>query len=106
MKIQQVCTTNAIGTSLQGYLDVDFATLKRAFGKPMLYKDNGAKIDAEWVLRFNDEVIVTIYNYKDGKNYCGSKGTATTKIRDWHIGGKSELAVNLVNQALREYNRA
>jgi hypothetical protein len=58
------------------------------------------KSDAEWAFEFEDGTIVTIYNYKDGFNYCGEDGTPLKYITDWHIGGYSEDAVTRVNETL------
>jgi hypothetical protein len=82
------------GTSLQGYITTDYAKLKKAFGKP----NNGDeyKIDAEWDIEFDDGLIATVYNWKDGKAYCGAEGTPKTKITTWHIGGKSQEAVDRI----------
>lgn len=38
---------------------------------------------------------MTIYNYKDGKNYNGKSGIATSRLRDWHIGGNEDLTVEI-----------
>jgi hypothetical protein len=88
------------GTCLQGYITVSYSTLKRIFGKPTV--GDGHKTDAEWEIEFADGTVATIYNYKDGKNYCGSEGTAKTKITEWHIGGKAQKAVELVTELIRE----
>ena len=97
MKFKHI--TGASGTSLQGYVEVTYATLKRVFGAPTCDGD-GYKVDAEWLLKFADGTIATIYNYKDGKNYCGAKGTPKTKITNWHIGGNDQRAVYRVQEAL------
>lgn len=89
---------DAVGTCLQGYIDADYATLVRVFGRPS--RGDGYKVDAEWCIRFDDGTIATVYNYKDGKNYLGRNGMPKTKIRDWHIGGTSKAAVERVHAAL------
>ena len=78
------------GGHLQGYIDIDYATLKKLFGQPG--NSDGYKVDAEWEIN-TPAGNASIYNYKDGKNYLGSKGTPKTKIRDWHIGGNNENVV-------------
>jgi hypothetical protein len=88
----------ANGTSLQGYINTDYKTLKTLFGKPM--KGDGYKVDAEWIIEFEGKVIATIYNYKDGKNYNGASGLSKTKITDWHIGGNSKMAVYCVENII------
>ena len=68
--------TAAGGTCLQGYIDANYADLCEKLGA----HSNGDeyKVDAEWVLRFSDGTIATVYNYKDGKNYCGEDGLDVT----------------------------
>ena len=87
------------GTSLQGYVHVSYAKLVRTFGKPHSHGD-GYKVDAEWRLKASDGTVATIYNYKDGKSYLGSKGKPLSEIRTWHIGGRSPKAVSYVKKAL------
>ena len=89
------------GTSLQGYVDADYKVLKKLFGKPL--EGDGYKVDAEWLVMFDNKTFATIYNYKDGKNYCGARGLNKTQIRDWHIGGNSKIAVARVTEVLEEY---
>ena len=90
--------TAASGTCLQGYIDANYADLCEKLGA----HSNGDeyKVDAEWVLRFSDGTIATIYNYKDGKNYCGEDGLDVDDITEWHVGGRSKRAVELVQKLL------
>jgi hypothetical protein len=91
------------GTSLKGYIDADYKVLCKVFGKPDPNAHDNYKSDAEWDVIFSDGTVATIYNYKDGKNYCGASGTAKTKIREWHVGGKTSLALQRVEDALSAY---
>ena len=90
--------TAAGGTCLQGYIDANYADLCEKLGP----HSNGDeyKVDAEWVLRFSDGTIATVYNYKDGKNYCGEDGLDVDDITEWHVGGRSQRAVELVQKLL------
>lgn len=90
-------------TSLQGYVTANYRTLVALFGKPN--DGDGYKVDAEWNLQ-TPYGFVTIYNYKDGKNYCGKEGTATTKITDWHIGGTGTDAVPFIQSVVEAYELA
>jgi hypothetical protein len=91
------------GGSLQGYIDASYKDLKKVFGNPSEDFDN-YKCDAEWNVKFDDGTYATIYNYKDGKNYCGKDGIPKTKIRDWHIGGNGgQKAINLIEQAIKNF---
>ena len=90
------------GTSLQGSLAVSYSTLVEIFGAEHSEGD-GYKVDAEWMLQFSNGVVATIYNYKDGVNYCGEDGLAVEDITDWHIGGKSRLAEQTVEQYIEQH---
>jgi hypothetical protein len=79
-------------TCLQGYINVEYSTLKKLFGKPSAFGD-GYKTDAEWYIQFEDGSVATIYNWKNGKNYCGKEGTPKTKITKWNIGGNDVSVV-------------
>ena len=74
-------------TCLKGYVTTTFADLVKTFGAPTYPTGDDYKTDAEWRLK-TDQGIITIYNYKDGKNYNGKEGLATKKITDWHVGGE------------------
>lgn len=82
------------GTHLQGYIDAKYNELISLFGQP--HDSDGYKVDAEWDIQFADGTVATIYNYKNGKNYCGSSGTRKQDITHWHIGGFTKQAVNNV----------
>jgi len=90
---------DAGGTSLIGAIDTDYATLKRIFGEPT--DSDGYKVDAEWIIKFSDGKVATIYNYKSGRNYLGRSGTPKTKIRDWHIGGIHPIVVKRVVEIIK-----
>ena len=91
---------NLGGTSLQGEIICPYSKLVELFGEPTTGDEY--KIDAEWELEFEDGTIATIYNWKSGKNYLGKHGTPTVHITEWHIGGNSERAVELVKLILAE----
>ena len=89
------------GTCLQGGIDCDYDTLVAVFGPPEGSYDD-YKSDCAWDLVING-VVVTIYNYKDGKNYCGANGLNVQDITDWHIGGRSKQAQNMVDAAIEQH---
>jgi hypothetical protein len=105
MKFQTHNDTNIriIGTCLQGYIDIEYDILVKLFGEPIVGDEY--KIDAEWEIIFEDGTVATIYNYKDGYNYCGEHAPypdITKKDNDWHIGGSSKLAVEYIERLLKE----
>ena len=89
------------GTCLQGYVQCSYKHLIEVLGEPLSGGYDDRKSDAEWVLLVGkDKEVVTIYNYKDGKNYCGEKGLDVEDIEEWHIGGKKKEIVALVKNIL------
>lgn len=88
------------GTSYQGQIEASYEALWTVFGEPR--PGDNYKTDAEWHVLIDDDVIATIYNWKNGHNYCGPEGTPTEDITDWNIGGFSPRAAKLVSQVLEE----
>ena len=89
------------GTSLRGYINGDYSSLVEAFGDPIADGDD-YKTDAEWILVLNDDVVVTIYNYKSGKNYLGANGLNVEAMDRWHVGGKSSEGLLLLDTYFEE----
>ena len=87
------------GTCLQGEMDCSYADLVKVFGKETS-KGDEYKVQAEWLIRFPCGTVASIYDYKQGKKYNGSDGIPKTKVRDWHIGGRSFKAAELVRAAM------
>lgn len=79
------------GCGLVGTINSSFQDLFNLFGKPT--EGDGYKTDAEWHIRFDDGTISVVYNYKDGVNYNGERGTPVEHIKQWHVGGKSIKAL-------------
>ena len=93
-------TLSPTGTGLVGDLqNVRFSHLVKEFGAPIM--EDLDKSDAEWVIRFGDGTLATIYNWKDGKNYCGKAGLDLDDITRWNVGGKSVRAFDNVNEVLK-----
>jgi hypothetical protein len=78
------------GTHLQGAVKATYKELTSLFGSPM--GGDGEKVDAQWAIKFPSGAVATIYNWKDGKNFCGAFGTATESITRWNVGGVSKDA--------------
>lgn len=94
---------NFTGTHYLDFVNVNYKSLVEIFGKPIIPFGGDGKVDAEWVIEFEDGTIGTIYNYKTGKNYLGSAGTPTKKITHWHIGGKDPIVVCYINDVLKKH---
>ena len=87
------------GTFLQGEIDCSYTDLVKVFGKETS-KGDEYKTQAEWLIRFPCGTVATIYDYKQGEKYNGRDGIPKTKVRDWHIGGRSFNAAELVRAAM------
>lgn len=99
MKFETGSIFDIDGTGLVGYVAVAYVDLVEVFGQP--HNSDVHKSDAEWVVKFENGTVATIYNYKDGVNYLGpEEGTPVEDIRDWHVGGTSSAALALVTAAL------
>ena len=84
---------NAVnGTSLQGHITTDFATLVKTFGESL---GAGDKTTQEWILVGEDGTVATIYDWKYYE-------TPMHKC-EWNIGGRDYKAVELVMDALMGY---
>ncbi len=85
---------NAGGTSLKGYINIPYNELVKVLGDPD--EMNGDKTLAEWCLKFEDDTIATIY---DWKNY----GADVETITNWHIGGHDLNAVDKIKELFPNY---
>lgn len=72
------------GTHLIGHVSTSYQKLVETFGHPL---KGDYKTDAEWDIQFSDGMVATIYNWKNGKNYCGEDGFELHEVDGWHIGG-------------------
>lgn len=93
---------NVNATHGLGQISTTYAQLVSTFGEPLQSGFDDYKCDAEWWVQFDDGTVATIYNWKNGKNYCGDAGTPTELIDLWNIGGygHESTAVEYVKQAL------
>lgn len=82
------------GTHLQGHINCRYDDLVRSFGKPR--PGDEYKVDAEWVIKFEDGTVATVYNWKNGIAYCGRDGLDVEEITEWNIGGHNKKASDLV----------
>lgn len=85
------------GTFGLGSFHVSYEKLLKIFGEPL---PGSSKTDAEWTIQFDDGLVATIYNWKDGRNYLGEDGMDVEDIIDWHVGGKSTEVFNRLTSLL------
>ena len=91
MKFTQADWTDANGTSLQGYVQAYYHQLVAVFGEP---EGGGDKTTVEWCLQFADGTVATIYDWKESETPMG--------LYRWHIGGRNDRAVGLVQQTFNQ----
>ena len=62
------------------------------------------KIPAKKTHVFSSKTFICLEsetNYKNGKNYLGSQeGLKPEDIKEWHVGGRSKMAVTLVEMSI------
>lgn len=101
---------NPEGTHRQGYAHFAYTRVVEVFGEPRYMGDNqDGRVVFEWVVTFKDGTVATIYDYKQSQLYGDDPDAPTpdemkTLPRfEWHIGGKSQRAVELVTSALNGF---
>lgn len=94
--------TSVEGAGLQLRVTVDYDIIVEEFGEPQKPPFIDNKSDAFWIIE-TPTGIATIYNYKDGKAYCGEIGLDVPDIKDWHLGGRKRSSCEYV--AFRLYYR-
>jgi hypothetical protein len=78
-------------TSLQGYMQAYYHQLVEVFGEP---EGGGDKTTVEWCLEFEDGTVATIYDWKEYETPLGKY--------NWHIGGRSQKAVDRVMRTFKQ----
>ena len=103
-------TSKANGTSLIDYIKISYGELVALFGQPTI-KTDGYKTDAEWHVSFHgpdsdwtgpEDAFVTIYNFKNGKNYCGANGLNVEQITEWNVGGKARANLYMLDAYIEQ----
>jgi hypothetical protein len=93
--MQNLFDTNA--THLQTTTETTFKHLVDCLGLPG--EGDDYKTDVEWPV-CTPYGIATIYNWKNGKNYCGSEGYEIQDIPVWNIGGHNKESADYVVDVL------
>ena len=90
IQFENVRFTFASGSCLQGYIKTTYDELVNVFGEPTTLK--GDKVNVEWTIKFSDGTVATIYDWKLSAVPMG--------VYDWHIGGYTQRAVELVTNCM------
>ena len=88
------------GTSFLGDIGLDYYDIVSRLGRPQ--DGDGYKVDAEWNIEFDDGTVATLYNWKNGRNYCGEDGLDLHQIDEWHIGGFNSDAIDRVYKLFKK----
>jgi hypothetical protein len=94
MKFETTDSVMAMGTSLQGYVEVSYDVLVDVFGEPNIHNSGDGKVKCSWVIDFGNRKIATIYDWKSYDR------TNIEDIVDWHIGGFGMYAVDYIEKAI------
>lgn len=86
------------GTGLVGYVTGTRREIEAVLGAPDEYgeSDGDGKVTTEWLIRFDDGTVATIYDWKRYED--GAPGM--DELYRWHIGGREGTAVRMVGDLL------
>ena len=101
----EVTDSGADGTSLKGSITTTYDKLYSLFGKPTYSSgDPYDKVNTEWIIEgkifFTEEDGYEDWEYVTASVYNWKTGGTPTETYDWHIGGKSYEAVELIQKIL------
>jgi hypothetical protein len=103
-KLSWVRGGDAAGISLQGYAPFPYGRIVEVFGTPER-GEYGDQMAFDWTVTFADGTVACIYDFKVSAVYqiglLSLQEMMHDSFRDWHVGGKSPRALELVIRALR-----
>jgi hypothetical protein len=86
-------------TSLRGFIEATLNELIQAFGKPHLdHPSAHEKVNYEWLLKFEDGTIATVYDWKRYTN----EPLKNNEIIRWCVGGFEKRAQEIVNEIVKK----
>jgi len=92
------------GTHGCGRIHVSYDLLCTLFGQPWAGRVD-YKSDAEWQVEFEDGTVACIYNWKNGMNFLGHRGTATPLITEWNVGAFDSRGVELIDELIENHDK-
>lgn len=99
MRFEYAESQEANASSLKGYVTTTRNILTQIFGEPNYGESGDGKITVEWILKFNNKHIATIYDWKQYE-----LGTpALDEVYEWHIGGFSYEVVSMIQEAADKF---
>ena len=86
-------------TSFKGTVKMGYDNMVKIFGEPHSEGFYIEKIRFEWILKFEDGIVATIYDWKEDISPKEQKG-----LVEWHIGGHQSKAYYRVSAIINNYN--
>jgi len=83
------------GTHLQGEVVASRRLIESVFGAPT-FEDESSKVTTEWVIKFDDGLVATIYDWKRYED--GAPGM--DEVYAWHIGGSVDVVAERVHEVI------
>lgn len=87
---------NLSGTSYKGEITTTYNRLVELFGEPSRSSGDG-KMDVKWDVEFENGIVGSIYNYKNGVRYGNPN---IESITEWNIGGHKSECVKLIKELI------
>jgi hypothetical protein len=86
--------SKANGTSYKGIVKASFNHMVKVFGEPNAGPSFDGKVFNEWVLKTDDNLVATVYDWKSDVNIRETPD----EPYEWHVGGhKSQVVVDVFN---------
>lgn len=105
LKTHNTASIDINDTSYQDHITATFKELTALFGKH--HTGDTYKVEAGWGIQFPDGTVATIYNWKNGKGYCGQlDGIDIHNMTSWHVGGFDIKSVQQIQIALDLHREA
>jgi hypothetical protein len=86
-------STSINGTRYLGYVNTTYDEIVRTLGQPKEGSADG-KTTCEWHVEFEDGSVATVYDWKVGHT--------PKNLHDWHIGGRSGIALDHLEEVLEK----
>jgi hypothetical protein len=86
-------STSINGTQYLGYVTITYDELVKTLGQPKEGSADG-KTTCEWHVEFEDGSVATVYDWK--------VGYTPKNLHDWHVGGRSGIALDYLEEVLEK----
>jgi hypothetical protein len=98
MNFQRGSYVDAMGSSLQGYLEATAHEVTAILGPQDPEAFDPDKTRNEWTLMFDDGHVATVYDYYHSPRH-------PDETFRWHVGGRTTIVVDRLSALLAEYRQ-